>query len=251
MNYIIIEDEQYNAELLKSIVEKYNATAQLMAILPSIQDSVEWLNEHSQPEVIFMDIRLADGLSFEIFKQVEIVSPVIFTTAYDEYALQAFKVYGAAYLLKPIVQEELEDALNKIKRIKPQFSGNDVEALMDMFRTQQKKYKTRFLLHFRETYKVIPVEEIDYAFLEHKTVYFRLIDGSTIAVPYNLEELEEQLDPQFFFRVNRQYILHVNSIESMHKYFNEKTKIVLKRDRDAEVIVSRIKMPQFKMWLDR
>ena len=251
MNYIIIEDEQYNAELLKSIVEKYNATAQLMAILPSIQDSVEWLNEHSQPEVIFMDIRLADGLSFEIFKQVEIVSPVIFTTAYDEYALQAFKVYGAAYLLKPIVQEELEDALNKIKRIKPQFSGNDVETLMDMFRTQQKKYKTRFLLHFRETYKVIPVEEIDYAFLEHKTVYFRLIDGSTIAVPYNLEELEEQLDPQFFFRVNRQYILHVNSIESMHKYFNEKTKIVLKRDRDAEVIVSRIKMPQFKMWLDR
>ena len=251
MNYIIIEDEQYNAELLKSIVEKYNATAQLMAILPSIQDSVEWLNEHSQPEVIFMDIRLADGLSFEIFKQVEIVSPVIFTTAYDEYALQAFKVYGAAYLLKPIVQEELEDALNKIKRIKPKFSGNDVETLMDMFRTQQKKYKTRFLLHFRETYKVIPVEEIDYAFLEHKTVYFRLIDGSTIAVPYNLEELEEQLDPQFFFRVNRQYILHVNSIESMHKYFNEKTKIVLKRDRDAEVIVSRIKMPQFKMWLDR
>ena len=251
MNYIIIEDEQYNAELLKSIVEKYNATAQLMAILPSIQDSVEWLNEHSQPEVIFMDIRLADGLSFEIFKQIEIVSPVIFTTAYDEYALQAFKVYGAAYLLKPIVQEELEDALNKIKRIKPQFSGNDVEALMDMFRTQQKKYKTRFLLHFRETYKVIPVEEIDYAFLEHKTVYFRLIDGSTIAVPYNLEELEEQLDPQFFFRVNRQYILHVNSIESMHKYFNEKTKIVLKRDRDAEVIVSRIKMPQFKLWLDR
>ena len=251
MNYIIIEDEQYNAELLKSIVEKYNATAQLMAILPSIQDSVEWLNEHSQPEVIFMDIRLADGLSFEIFKQVEIVSPVIFTTAYDEYALQAFKVYGAAYLLKPIVQEELEDALNKIKRIKPQFSGNDVETLMDMFRTQQKKYKTRFLLHFRETYKVIPVEEIDYAFLEHKTVYFRLIDGSTITVPYNLEELEEQLDPQFFFRVNRQYILHVNSIESMHKYFNEKTKIVLKRDRDAEVIVSRIKMPQFKLWLDR
>ena len=165
MNYIIIEDEQYNAELLKSIVEKYNATAQLMAILPSIQDSVEWLNEHSQPEVIFMDIRLADGLSFEIFKQVEIVSPVIFTTAYDEYALQAFKVYGAAYLLKPIVQEELEDALNKIKRIKPKFSGNDVETLMDMFRTQQKKYKTRFLLHFRETYKVIPVEEIDYAFL--------------------------------------------------------------------------------------
>lgn len=251
MNYIIIEDEQYNGELLKSIVEKYDEMAQLMAILPSIQDSVEWLKKYPQPEVIFMDIRLADGLSFEIFKQIQIISPVIFTTAYDEYALQAFKVYGAAYLLKPIVQEELEDALNKVKRLKPQFSDNDVEALMDMFRTQQKKYKTRFLLHFRETYKVIPMEEIDYAFLEQKTVYFRLVNGSAIAVPYNLEELEEQLDPQFFFRANRQYILHINSIESMHKYFNEKVKIILKRDRNAEVIVSRIKMPQFKLWLDR
>ena len=251
MRILIVEDETAACENLWVILKEIEPEINIAGCTESIAQTVRWLKNNELPDLILMDIHLSDGSAFSVFDKLNIETPVIFTTAYDEYALQAFKVYGAAYLLKPIVQEELEDALNKIKRIKPKFSGNDVETLMDMFRTQQKKYKTRFLLHFRETYKVIPVEEIDYAFLEHKTVYFRLIDGSTIAVPYNLEELEEQLDPQFFFRVNRQYILHVNSIESMHKYFNEKTKIVLKRDRDAEVIVSRIKMPQFKMWLDR
>lgn len=251
MNYLIIEDELHNAELLKSSVEKYDDTAILLAVLPSIQESVDWLAEHAAPDIIFMDVRLADGLSFEIFKQTKIQSPVIFTTAYDEYALQAFKVYGSAYLLKPVVREELEEAIEKVRRIKPQFSDDDLGLLLEMFRTQQKKYKSRFLLHFRESYKLVQVEDIDYAYLEYKTVYFKLTDGSSIAVPYNLEELEEQLDPQFFFRVNRQYILHINSIESIHKHFNEKSKIILKRDRNAEVIVSRIKMPQFKLWLDK
>ncbi|WP_209390915.1 LytTR family DNA-binding domain-containing protein [Chryseobacterium sp. RR2-3-20] len=251
MKYLIVEDELHNAELLKSSVEKYDDTAELLAVLPSIEESVDWLSNHSAPDVIFMDVRLADGLSFEIFKQTKVQSPVIFTTAYDEYALQAFKVYGSAYLLKPIVKEELEEAIEKVTRIKPQFSEDDLGTLVEMFRTHQKKYKSRFLLHFRETYKMVKVEDIDYAYLEHKNVYFRLLDGSSVAVPYNLEELEEQLDPQFFFRVNRQYILSINSIDSIHKYFNEKSKIILKRDREAEVIVSRIKMPQFKLWLDR
>ncbi len=251
MNYIIIEDEQHNAELLKGMVEKYDSSADLLTVLPSIQESVEWLNTHTHPDVIFMDIRLADGLSFDIYKQVNIQSPVIFTTAYDEYALQAFKVYGVAYLLKPIVQEELEEALEKVIEFRPLISTEDVSGILNMLQTQQKKYKTRFLLHYRETYKMIPVEDIDYVYLEHKIVHFKLLDGSMIIVPYNLEELEEQLDPHYFFRVNRQYILHIHSIESIHKHFNEKAKIVLKRDRNAEVIVSRIKMPQFKLWLDR
>lgn len=251
MNYIIIEDEQHNAELLKGIVEKYDNTTNLLAILPSIQESTEWLKANPHPDVIFMDIRLADGLSFEIYSQVSVLSPVIFTTAYDEYALQAFKVYGAAYLLKPIVQEELEEALEKVLEFRPLTSTEDVNAILTMLQTQQKKYKSRFLLHYREIYKVVAVEDIDYVFLEHKIVYFKLLNNTTIIVPYNLEELEEQLDPQFFFRVNRQFILNINSIESINKYFGDKAKIILKRDRKTEVIVSRIKMPQFKLWLDR
>lgn len=251
MNYLIIEDESHNAGLLKSLVEKIDPSAQLLSVLPTVRDSVEWLHSYPEPDVIFMDIRLADGLSFEIFSQVKIQSSVIFTTAYDEYALQAFKVYGAAYLLKPIEKDELQEALEKIKRLQPKLSGEEVGAIMDMFRTREKKYKSRFLLHYRETYKVIPVKEIDYISLEHKNVHLHLLDGSSIVVPYTLEEIEEQLDPQFFFRVNRQYILHINSIDSIHKYFNDKAKIFLKRDRKADVIVSRIKMPQFKLWLDK
>ncbi len=251
MNYLIIEDEQYNAELLKSMVGKIDDTANLLAILPTIQESVEWLGAHPQPDLIFMDIRLADGLSFEIFKRIDIESSVIFTTAYDEYALQAFKVFGAAYLLKPVVKEELKEAMKKVYESRSLTSKADVNGILDMLRTQQRKYRSRFLLHYRETYKVISTEDIDYIFLEYKIVYLKLLDGSAITVPYTLEELEEQLDPQIFFRANRQYILSINSIESIHKYFNDKAKIVLKRDRNAEVLVSRIRMPQFKLWLDQ
>lgn len=251
MNYLIIEDERYNAELLESLVRKVDYTANLLAVLPSIQESVEWLDSHAKPDVIFMDIRLADGLSFEIFKQIQIQSPVIFTTAYDEYALQAFKVYGVAYLLKPIEIEELTEALQKIRQLKTLLTNEDVTALLTMLKTEQKTYKTRFLLHHRETYKMIAVTDIDYITLENKTVYFKLLSNTRFAVPYTLDELEEQLDPQLFFRVNRQYILHINSIDSIHKHFNEKLKIILRKDRDAEVIVSRIKMPQFKLWLNQ
>lgn len=251
MNYLIIEDEQYNSDLLKRVVEKYDGTMNLLAVLPSVQESVEWLTMYQHPDVIFMDIRLADGLSFEIYNQVTIHSPVIFTTAYDEYALQAFKVYGAAYLLKPIVREELEEALEKVFEFQPLTDREDVNGILTMLQTQQKTYKSRFLLHYRETYKVVAVADIDFVFLENKTVHFKLLDGTVIIVPYKLEELEEQLDPQYFFRVNRQFILHINSIESIHKYFNEKAKIILKSDPKTEVIVSRIKMPLFKLWLDR
>lgn len=251
MNYLIIEDERYNADLLKGLLEKHYHNMHLLAILPSIQESVEWLNTHQHPDLIFMDIRLSDGLSFEIYDKVPIQSPVIFTTAYDEYALQAFKVYGAAYLLKPIVQEELEEALKKFNEFRYLTSTEDVTSILTMLQTQHKKYKIRFLLHYRENYKIIAVKDIDYIFLENKNVYFKLLDGTVNVVPYNLEELEEQLDPQYFFRVNRQFILNINSIESIHKYFNEKAKVILKQDREKEVMVSRIKMPQFKLWLDR
>jgi len=251
MNYLIIEDEAHNAGLLKSLVEKTDESAHLLSVLPTVQESVEWLQANPTPDVIFMDIRLADGLSFEIFRRVKIASPVIFTTAYDEYALQAFKVYGAAYLLKPVEKDDLQKALQKIKDLQPKLSGDEVNAIMEMFRTREKTYKSRFLLHYRDTYKIIQVEDIDYICLEHKSVCFYLLSGTAIAVPFTLEELEEQLDPQFFFRVNRQYILHINSIDSIHKYFNDKAKVFLKRNPQAEVIVSRIKMPQFKLWLSK
>ena len=251
MDYIIIEDEQHNANLLKGLLERIEPDFNLLAILPTVQESVDWFNNNQNPDIIFMDIRLADGLSFDIFKQVQITAPVIFTTAYDEYALQAFKVYGAAYLLKPVLKEDLVEALEKVNRLYASVNGDDISAMVEMLKTKYKKYRTRFLLHFRETYKTVLVDTVDYIYLEHKIVHFKLIDGSVLTVPFTLEELEEQLDPDFFFRINRQYIIHIESIESIEKYFNEKAKIILKRDRNVEVIVSRIKMPFFKLWLDK
>lgn len=249
MKYLIIEDEPHNAGLLKGMVEKIDHTAELLSVLPTIQESVEWLHAHPAPDLIFMDIRLADGLSFEIFSRIKVHPPVIFTTAYDEYALQAFKVYGAAYLLKPIEKDELREALDKVKRLQLKISGEEAGIIMEMFRTRQKTYKSRFLIHYRDTLKVVPMEDIDYIWLENKNVHFKLLAGPSIIVPYTLEELEEQLNPHFFFRVNRQYILHINSIESIQKYSNEKARVFLKRNSSAEVLVGRTRMPHFKLWL--
>ena len=250
MDYIIIEDEQHNADLLKNLVENIVHDARLQAVLTSVQESVEWLNTNLHPDIIFMDVRLADGLSFSIFEEVDIANPIIFTTAYDEYALQAFKVYGAAYLLKPVLKEELTEALEKVKRLHLPVSREDVGAMLKMLHTQHRNYRTRFLLHYRDSYRTVLVSTIDYIYLENKIVYFSMVDSSVIAVPYTLDELEDQLNPNFFFRVNRQYIIHIDSIASIQKYFNEKAKIILKRNPKAEVIVSRIKMPLFKLWLD-
>jgi len=250
MNYIIIEDEYHNAHLLKSLVEDIISDSNLLVILPTIQESIEWFKTQEKPDIIFMDIRLADGLSFDIFKEVDIDAPVIFTTAYDEYALQAFKVYGAAYLLKPIVREELKEAIFKFSKRENVLLEEDVKAMFQMLTTHQKSYKSRFLLHYRETYRSIAVDSIDYVYLENKITFFKLLDGHDIPVPFTLDEIENQLNPKDFFRVNRQYIIHINSIASIQKYFNEKAKIILRRDPEAEVIVSRIKMPNFKIWLD-
>lgn len=251
MNYLIIEDETHNASLLKSLVDKIDPSAYQLDVLPTVMESIDWLLANPVPDVIFMDIRLSDGLSFEIFSKVNIMSPVIFTTAYDEYAIQAFKVYGAAYLLKPIEKEELSEALQKVQRFQPKLFGDEVGAIMEMFRSHEKTYKRRFLLHYRDTYKVIDVKEIDYITMEHKNVNFHIKDGSTLDVPYTMEELQEQLDPQFFFRVNRQYILHIGCIDTIHKYFNDRAKVVLKKDNQHEIIVSRTRMSQFKLWLNR
>lgn len=251
MKCIIIEDEQHNAELLLKVLLKIEPETVIETVLPTIKESVLWLKEGRVIDLIFMDIRLADGLSFEIFREIEIQCPVIFTTAYDEYALQAFKVYGAAYLLKPILEYELQDALEQIKRSRQRISNQEVESIVRIFKSRQKQYKTRFLVNLATGYKSIAVSDIDHIFLNNKVVYIRQADGSNSAVPYTLEELEEELDPNFFFRANRQFIISIYSIEGIYRHSNEKARVQLKQDPSAEIIVSRNKMTFFKTWLDR
>lgn len=251
MKYVIIEDERPNAELLSTTIQQIDEQAALLKILPSIEESKAWFSNHPMPDVVFMDIRLEDGLSFELFQSIQFTCPVIFTTAYDEYALQAFKVYGAAYLLKPILKTELQEAIAKTFHSERMQDEVTMKEMISALLANKATYKKQFLIHYKDQLLTIPVQQIDYIYVEHKLTYFCLVSGLQYHVPYTLEELEQQLNPQDFFRVNRQYIISMGAIESIHKYFNEKAKIILKRNKEAELIVSRLRLPYFKAWLDQ
>lgn len=251
MNYLIIEDELHNTQLLDKYVQQIKTDGQLLAIIPSVAEAIEWFEEHTMPDIIFMDIRLEDGLSFEIFSEIAISCPIIFTTAYDEYALQAFKVYGTAYLLKPIIKEELAEVIDKFYVKKQHQDQSNLTQLLSSFLSETKTFKKQFLIHYKDQLLTIPVQDIDYVFVELKTTFFSLTNGETYAVPFTLEEIEQQLDTAIFFRANRQYIIGMNSIHSIHKYFNEKAKVILKNNKEAEILISRIRLPYFKQWLDQ
>ncbi|HVI43942.1 MAG TPA: LytTR family DNA-binding domain-containing protein [Chitinophaga sp.] len=251
MRVVIIEDEKPNATRLKHILEEIIPDVKVEGILDTVTGSVEWFKQHPHPDVVLMDIRLADGLSFDIFPRVELKCPVIFTTAYDEYAIRAFKVNSVDYLLKPIEKDDLKQALEKINSI-PQSQGPTemVQQLMDFFRQKEVSYRTRFLLPYRDGYKTVLVEDIDFVYSAFKITHLVLKDGTQEAVSQTMDELEEQLNPAHFFRANRQHLIHIHSIESIHNYFNGKLKIRLRRDPEREVLISKEKAPVFKQWLD-
>ncbi|NBA85507.1 response regulator [Emticicia sp. CRIBPO] len=249
MRIVIIEDEKLNASRLKKILLEIDPDTEVLEVLDTIHKSVEWLKENKHPDTILMDIRLADGLSFEIFAKVKVNCPVIFTTAYDEYAVRAFKVNGIDYLLKPVEKEELEAALQKVKTlISPDPA---IEELMQFFRQKNLSYRTRFLIPFKDGYKTILVADVDFIYSEFKTTHLVLNDGGIETVAHTMEELEEQLDPDVFFRANRQHLVAVHSISSIHNFFNGKLKLQLKRYPEREVLISKEKATSFKQWLDR
>jgi len=251
MKYLIIEDEMHNAQLLNNYVQQITIGAQLLAIIPSVTEAISWFTNNAMPDIVFMDIRLEDGLSFDIFKSIVIDCPVIFTTAYDEYALQAFKVYGAAYLLKPIVKKELERVIHRFYTEKQQQDNTGLKEMINHLLFPEKKYKQQLLLHYKDQILTIATSKIDYIYIDNKTTYVITKDKSSYIVPFTLEELDQQLDPDLFFRANRQFIIALDSFQSIHKYFNDKGKIVLKNNPTAEIILSRSRFAEFKEWLDR
>jgi len=252
MSILIIEDEVRNANRLRKLFEQIGDFQIIDSYLESVDDSVQWLRNNPQPDLIMMDIRLADGLSFEIFEQVAISCPVIFTTAYDEYAVRAFKVNSIAYLLKPIELEDLQQALAKLNALAGMKSlNNDYGQLTQKFLKQKTVYRSRFLLPYKDGYKTVKVEDVIFVYTELKITYLALRDASTVPIAQPLEEIEEQLNPSSYFRLNRQFIVHVDAIMSIHNYFNGKLKVKLQQQPVTEVIVSRERAPLFKMWLNR
>lgn len=257
MKILIIEDEKHNAARLQRLLQEFNLRIEVVGILETVKESVDWLNTNIAPDVILMDVRLADGLSFDIFLQTRLTSPVVFTTAYDEYAVRAFKVNSIDYLLKPVEKQELFAALQKVQslksdQIKPDTAVNPgFEHLLEFFKNKAVTYRKRFLLPVYNGYKTLPVEDIDFIYSEYKITHLVLQNGKTETVQQSMEDLEEELDPSVFFRANRQMIISVQSIERILNNINGKLNIVLKRNKEKEVLISREKAPLFKTWLDR
>ncbi|WP_419870470.1 LytR/AlgR family response regulator transcription factor [Chryseobacterium sp. CT-SW4] len=244
---LIIEDEIPNAERLVRLLGEIRPDAEIVGVIESVAESVQWFNENPEPDVVMMDIRLSDGLSFEIFEKTEVQCPVIFTTAYDEYAVKAFRYNSVYYLLKPIEQDELHTAIEKLEaKTIVNIDRRLIDSLLNSL--EPKGYRNRFLLSYRDAYKTLLVNDILYFYSEFKLTKAKLLNGEEEVIPQTLEELEQQLDPKLFFRANRQYIIHIDSVRKVSNYFKGKLKLELIKSDDA-IIISREKSAQFKNWI--
>lgn len=248
LSILIIEDELPNAARLKKLLLQIDKQTEIVGELQTVQASIDWLKAHEHPDIICMDIKLTDGLSFEIFDHVQIRSHVIFITAYDEYALKAFEVNGIDYLLKPLEEAQLEKSITRIKGLVSQSNGPD---LLDVIRKMQHRevvYRSRFLVSYRDMLIPVMVENIAYFFSEHKLVYLVTRQSDRYAIDLTLEELEQELNPRDFFRATRQYIVSAGAIQKIHQVFNGKLKLDLNPPTE-EVIVSREKSSALRKWL--
>ena len=254
MTTIIIEDEKPAARLLQRKLEKLNLTVGVM--LHSVEESLDWFSKNEHPDLIFLDIQLSDGLSFEIFEKVKIKSAVIFTTAYDEYALRAFKLNSIDYLLKPIDEDDLEIAVTKFKsllpkqELQPQSLGIDFEQIKKMLTNPfEKNYKKRFTVKIGQHLKVISMNEIECFFSENKGTYIHTFDNRNYLIECTLELLEQELDPADFYRISRKFIVPLRAIKEIVLYSNSRLKVILPSFKEEDVIVSREKVSDFKTWI--
>lgn len=254
MTTLIIEDEKPAARLLQRKLEKLDIAVKTM--LHSVEESVHWFSNNDHPDLIFLDIQLSDGLSFEIFEKIDIKSAIIFTTAYDEYALKAFKLNSIDYLLKPIDEDDLEVAVTKFKTRLPKPSSETQNLQLDFEQIRQmlsnpfeKVYKKRFTVKIGQHLKVITTEEIECFFSENKGTYIHTYDNRNYLIDSTLEILEQELDKKDFFRVTRKFIVPLQAIKEIQVYTNSRLKVILPTYKEDEVIVSREKVQDFKTWL--
>ncbi|MBN2087112.1 response regulator transcription factor [Candidatus Peregrinibacteria bacterium] len=249
MNCLIIEDEKEAAIKLAGLIKKHDQNIVILDTIQSVKNAVIWLNNNETPDLIFMDIQLSDGLSFEIFEQTIVKAPVIFTTAYDEYALKAFKVNSIDYLLKPIDQSELDQAIDKykesntLKEIPSQVFDNILHSLT-------KKYKSKFVIKVGEHIKVFTIEDVQCFYSMEKYTFLQNNEGRDYAISYSLDQVEDLIDPAKFFRINRKFLVSFSAITTIVNYSNSRLRIKLKSNESEDLIVSREKVQDFKQWLE-
>ena len=254
MTVAIIEDESLIAKNLERMLLNINSDIKVVVALDSVGASVKWLKENPHPDLLFMDIQLGDGVSFDIFNKVKIDTPVIFTTAYNEYAIRAFKVNSVDYLLKPIDKDLLVKALEKFNRLH-QNVGHANEQLKDLVKALanplEKKYKERFLAHYKSGIVPLPENRVSH-FVKETIIYLVTTENERLVTDYaTIDEIEEVVNPKHFFRANRQMIIHINQVETYKKHDTGKIEVHLKSDKNAQVDVSREKANEFVNWLDQ
>lgn len=249
MNILLIEDEEPAAKRLQKMIAEIEPAAAVSDNIVSIASAIKWLKENPLPDLIISDIQLADGLSFEIFKTIEILCPVIFTTAYDQYAIEAFRVNSIDYLLKPVKKEELVKALEKYKKLQKPAAPLDIEQLLKSIQPQAQDYKKRFVVRYGEHIKTIGIDEVAYFYTEDKVNFLTTRENRRFTVDFNLDTLETMLDPKEFFRINRQYIIGIRSIAEMFAYSKSRVLIKLNPPAKHETVVSTERSADFKLWL--
>lgn len=259
MKVLIVEDEELAVKKIRKTLALVEPDAEVVGVTDSIISTVNWIEENPSPDVILMDIELSDGQSFEIFNRVSVKSPVIFTTSYDEYALKAFKVNSVDYLLKPIQKEDLEVALQKLGQLKDMYKTNEArpEVSIDSLvkelqqKLQPKEYRKRFLVRHAQKLVSVDTDDIAYFFSDGRLNFFKTNDNKKFVVDYTMDELEDMLDPQQYFRISRSFYISVDSVDQIHDYFGNRLMLQLKPAVDKESIVSREKVTDFKKWMGK
>ncbi|MDI6402029.1 LytTR family DNA-binding domain-containing protein [Balneolaceae bacterium ANBcel3] len=249
MRIVIIEDEKPAATRMQKLLQQVVPDTEVAVVLQSVKASVEWFRNNDHPELLFCDIQLADGNAFELFEQVDIQSAVIFTTAYDQYAIRAFKVNAIDYLLKPIDPEELSKAIEKYQNRKIPASA-DLKFLRQWLREPETQFKSRFMVKSGERIISIPVEQVDFFVSRDKLTFLQTSDRKRYVLDSTLSEIQDLVDPRRFFRINRQYIVSMESIDSIHAFSDSRLKIELKGCDDPDILVSRSNTSIFRNWLD-
>ncbi|TDE16847.1 LytR/AlgR family response regulator transcription factor [Dyadobacter psychrotolerans] len=248
MKILIIEDENLAAKRLITLVKQQLPACEIYGNLDTVTSATDWLKNNPEPDLIFLDIQLADGISFEIFEKIKVNSPIIFCTAYDQYAIKAFKLNSIDYLLKPVDPEELERALNKFQsgRKQPSVTLDQIKHLLQPI---PKTFKNRFLVKVGERIQTIDKQEIAFFFSEDKVTFLQTRLGKKFIIDYTLDEVEGMLDPEHFFRLNRKYISAISAIKEVFTYSNSRLKIHLENCADNDILISRERMGPFKNWL--
>jgi len=252
---LIIEDEKLAAEHLITTINRIDSDIEIIEVIDSIEDAVQWFKANQQPDFIFLDIQLSDGLSFEIFNFVDIHCPIIFTTAYEEYAIKAFKVNSVDYLLKPIRIEELSFAIQKFKAL-PRISNSQVDHIFkfkidQMMKMMTNCFKTRFIVSAGIHLRSVETDKINCFYSLGKGTFMLDENGKSYDVDYSLEQLEKLLDPQLFFRISRQYIVNIKAIKDIIVYSGRRFKLKIINSSDDDILVSRNRINEFKEWLNR